>query len=121
MVTEFNGSKLLNGEGLNGTGDRDIQVGVRNNQFEDRIQYNAGMINSTLASLFGGETATQEQVDAQWALRQKLAHIDAQTKANDRERVELRKAAQAEYVESLQNSPKICHLNLVFKVKNCLN
>ena len=104
QVTEYNGSKLLNGEGLEGTGDAyDIQVGYRNNQFEDRIQYNAGMINSTLSSLFGGETAREEQVTAQLALRQKLNDIDAQTYGHDRERVELRKAAQAEYVESLEN------------------
>ncbi len=42
-VTEFNGKKLLNG-----TGDKyDIQIGINNNEFEDRIAYNAALINST--------------------------------------------------------------------------
>jgi flagellin len=41
------------------------------------------------------------------ALRQKLNDIDAQTYGHDRERVELRKAAQAEYVESLESGPNM--------------
>ncbi len=46
-VTEFNGKKLLNGEG-----DKyDFQIGVNNDDFQDRISYNAGMINSTMGGL----------------------------------------------------------------------
>ena len=46
-VTEFNGKKLLNGEG-----DKyDFQIGVNNDDFEDRISYDAGTINSTMGSL----------------------------------------------------------------------
>jgi flagellin len=104
QVTEYNGSKLLNGEGLDASGDEyDIQVGVNNNQFEDRLTYDAAMINSTLSSLFGGETHRENQVDEQIALRRKLNAIDAETYGHDRERVALREEAQKEYVDSLED------------------
>mgnify|MGYP001171679339 CR=1 FL=1 len=104
QVTEYNGSKLLNGEGLGGNGqDYDIQVGVHNKQFEDRLTYKSEMINSTLASLFGGETQRDQQVEAQLALRNKLNAIDAEVYGHDRERVQLREAAQKEYVDSLES------------------
>jgi flagellin len=47
QVTEFNGKKLLNGEGEM----YDFQVGVNNDAFNDRISYNAGMANSRLEAL----------------------------------------------------------------------
>ncbi len=47
QVTEFNGKKLLNGEG-----DKyDFQVGVNNDAFQDRISYDAGVVNSKVSSL----------------------------------------------------------------------
>lgn len=47
QVTEFNGKKLLNGEG-----DKyDFQIGINNDAFQDRISYDAGMINSGMANL----------------------------------------------------------------------
>lgn len=47
QVTEFNGKKLLNGEG-----DRfDFQVGANNDDFNDRISYDAGQVNSKMDSL----------------------------------------------------------------------
>jgi flagellin len=47
QVTEFNGKKLLNGEG-----DKyDFQVGVNNDAFQDRISYDAGHVNSKISSL----------------------------------------------------------------------
>lgn len=47
QVTEFNGKKLLNG-----TGDQyDFQIGINNNDFEDRIKYNAALLNSTSEGL----------------------------------------------------------------------
>ncbi len=47
QVTEFNGKKLLNGEG-----DKyDFQVGINNDAFQDRIQYDASMVNSRMDSL----------------------------------------------------------------------
>ena len=47
QVTEFNGKKLLNGEG----DSYDFQIGVNNVDTEDRIQYNAADTNATLSSL----------------------------------------------------------------------
>ena len=47
QTTEFNGKKLLNGEGEM----YDFQVGVNNDAFNDRISYNAGLANSRIESL----------------------------------------------------------------------
>ncbi|OYZ13481.1 MAG: flagellin [Bdellovibrio sp. 28-41-41] len=45
--TQYNGYDLLNGTG----GVIDIQVGVNNDPFKDRISFNAGAANSTLEAL----------------------------------------------------------------------
>ena len=47
QVTEFNGKKLLNGEG----DVYDFQIGVNNDDFQDRIKFNAQLTNSSLGSL----------------------------------------------------------------------
>jgi len=47
QVTEFNGKKLLNGSG----DQYDFQIGINNDEFQDRISYNAQLTNSTLESL----------------------------------------------------------------------
>lgn len=47
QVTEFNGKKLLNGEGES----YDFQIGVNNVDAEDRIKYNAADTDATLSSL----------------------------------------------------------------------
>jgi flagellin len=47
QVTEFNGKKLLNGEG----DEYDLQIGINNNDFQDRIKYDARVTNSSLDSL----------------------------------------------------------------------
>ncbi len=46
-VTEFNGRDLLNGTG----GIMDIQIGVYNDIFKDRISFNASAANSSLTAL----------------------------------------------------------------------
>lgn len=47
QVTEFNGKKLLNGDG-----DKfDFQVGANNDDFNDRISYDAGQVNSKMDNL----------------------------------------------------------------------
>lgn len=47
QVTEFNGKKLLNGEG-----DKyDFQIGANNDGFQDRISYDAKQVNSRMDSL----------------------------------------------------------------------
>jgi flagellin len=46
-VTEFNGKKLLNGEG-----DKyDFQIGANNDDFQDRISYDAKQVNSKMDNL----------------------------------------------------------------------
>jgi flagellin len=47
QVTEFNGKKLLSGEG----GTYDFQIGVNNDAFQDRIVYDSAMVNSRLDGL----------------------------------------------------------------------
>ncbi len=47
QVTEFNGKKLLNGEGSM----YDFQVGTNNDAFNDRISFDAAQVNSKLESL----------------------------------------------------------------------
>ena len=80
----------------------DIQIGVYNRQFEDRLTYKAGMIDSTLAKLFGGE----EMVKQQREMRKKLNNIDNEHFDHDKDRVAARKVLQKEYVESLITGKK---------------
>lgn len=46
-VTEFNGMSLLNGQGEK----LDFQIGINNNDFQDRISYDRAMTNSSLEGL----------------------------------------------------------------------
>jgi flagellin len=56
--TEFNGYNLLNGTG----GVIDIQVGVHNDSFQDRISFNASAANATVEALgLTGETVATKQ------------------------------------------------------------
>ncbi|MBF0298353.1 MAG: flagellin FliC [Oligoflexia bacterium] len=64
QVTEFNGKKLLNGTGMT----YDFQIGINNNQFEDRISYNAATTNSTLESLGVNELSVQTKEGSQTSL-----------------------------------------------------
>jgi len=60
-VTEFNGKKLLNGEG-----DKyDFQIGTKNDAFGDRISYNAASTNSTMGALAVGELTVGTKEGAQ--------------------------------------------------------
>ena len=68
QVTEFNGKKLLNGEG-----DKyDFQIGANNDDFQDRISFDAKQVNSGLGSLGVAEldVATKE------GSQQSLASLD---------------------------------------------
>jgi flagellin len=47
QVTEYNGIKLLNGEGEK----LDFQIGTKNNESNDRISYDVGQINSRISNL----------------------------------------------------------------------
>lgn len=63
--SEFNGRKLLDGT----SGLVEIQVGTKNNPFNDRIKYDGTALNSTLASLgLDGDTVTTKE-GAQLALQ----------------------------------------------------
>ncbi|UYL10196.1 flagellin [Bdellovibrio sp. SKB1291214] len=67
-ATKFNGYELLNGTG----GMIDIQVGVNNDPFQDRISFNAGAANSSLEAL--GLTA--ESVSSKEGAQTSLSLID---------------------------------------------
>jgi len=67
-VTSYNGTKLLNG-----TGDKlDFQIGIYNDEFQDRISYDAGAANATTDALgIGGEGVAGKE-----AAQSSLATID---------------------------------------------
>lgn len=67
-ATEFNGYELLNGTG----GMIDIQVGVNNDAFRDRISFNSGAANASVAAL--GLTA--EGVGTKEGAQNSLSTID---------------------------------------------
>lgn len=62
--TEFNGTKLLNGNG----GKLDFQVGTKNNEFNDRISYEPAITNVTLDSLGLASINLAEKGSAQTGL-----------------------------------------------------
>ncbi len=69
QVTEFNGKKLLNGEG-----DKyDFQIGANNDDFQDRISFDAKQVNSGLSSLGVAEL----DVSTKEASQQSLASLDS--------------------------------------------
>ena len=63
-TTEFNGISLLNGDG----GKLDFQIGAGNDDFNDRIQYDASKINAGLDSLGLGSEGVSSKGDAQASL-----------------------------------------------------
>ncbi len=62
--TEYNGTKLLNGDG----DQLDFQIGIRNDEFLDRISYNPGETNVTADSLGIGDIELTEKGGAQDSL-----------------------------------------------------
>lgn len=69
QTTEFNGKKLLNGEGEM----YDFQVGVNNDAFNDRISYNAGLANSRIENLGVSEL----DVGTKQGSQESLSSLDA--------------------------------------------
>lgn len=59
--TEFNGTKLLNGEG----DDLDFQIGINNDEFQDRIQYQTGATNVSASALGVDGSSVASKEDAQ--------------------------------------------------------
>lgn len=62
--TEYNGTKLLNGEGQK----LDFQIGIRNDAFLDRISYDPSTTNVTLKELGLDDVAVNSKEDAQASL-----------------------------------------------------
>ena len=74
-VTKFNGRDLLNGTG----GVVDIQVGINNDPFQDRISFNASAANASIESLGIAPLSLATKEDAQ----NSLVSVDsAQTSVN---------------------------------------
>ncbi|MFN8370869.1 MAG: flagellin [Bacteriovoracaceae bacterium] len=92
--TSFNGKKLLNGEGT----AYDFQVGIHNNNFEDRITYNAAMTNSSVDALGMAE----ESVATKEAAQASLAKTDLALSKISGQRAELG-AIQNRLVSTSQN------------------
>ncbi|MDA8793953.1 flagellin [Bacteriovoracaceae bacterium] len=63
-VTEFNGTKLLDGNGE----VLDFQIGTKNDDFQDRIQYDVGMISTGLEALGIEDQAITGKENAQNSL-----------------------------------------------------
>ncbi len=80
-VTQYNGVQLLNGEGP----ALDFQVGIKNDDFQDRITYNTGAISSGLGSLEIDDIDVTSKEGAQ----ESLAKIDAAVEKVSGQRAEL--------------------------------
>jgi len=65
QVTEFNGAKLLSGQGEK----LDFQIGVNNDDFQDRISYDVQMTNASIDSLGVSELSVASKEGAQTALK----------------------------------------------------
>jgi flagellin len=71
QVTEFNGKKLLNGT----AGKVDFQIGIQNDDFQDRISFDAEVTNAGLDSL----DISSIDVSTKQGAQEALANIDAAT------------------------------------------
>ncbi len=93
-VTEFNGKKLLNGEG-----DKyDFQIGIKNDAFGDRISYNAANTNSSIGALGVSELTVASKEGAQT----NLAALDAAIEKISGQRADLG-AVQNRLTSTIQN------------------
>jgi len=77
QVTEFNGKKLLDGSGEK----YDFQVGINNNDFQDRIKYDAQKQNSSVMALGLDEIAVSTKEGSQASLAKidnAIQHVSGQ-------------------------------------------
>ena len=81
QVTEFNGKKLLNGQG----DSYDFQIGINNDDFQDRIKYDAKRSNASLDGLQIAELSVQSKESSQAS----LAKIDTAIQNVSGQRAEL--------------------------------
>jgi flagellin len=101
-VTEFNGRKLLDG-----SGDKyDFQIGMNNNDFQDRISYNAELTNATTDALSISSLAVGSKGDAQ----ESLAVVDDALQKLSENRSEL--GALQNRLQSTSNNLEIMNENL---------
>lgn len=101
QVTEFNGKKLLNGEG----GQFEFQIGANNDAFQDRIGYDAGMANSRMDALGVSELDVSSKSGSQ----ESLSAVDAAI-----EKV----SGQRAYLGAIQNRLVSTSNNLQVNVEN---
>ncbi len=101
-VTEFNGKKLLTG-----TGDKfDIQIGINNDDFQDRIQFDTNVLNSSLENLGVADLEVGSKEGAQSA----LANLDSAIESIAGQRAEL--GAKQNRLNSTINNLQISSENL---------
>ncbi len=94
QVTEFNGKKLLNGEG----DTYDFQIGINNDDFQDRIKFDTQMLNSGIDNLGVAELSVSSKEDSQSA----LASLDTAIQNVSGQRAELG-AKQNRLTSTVQN------------------
>ena len=81
QVTEFNGKKLLNGGG----DTYDFQIGINNDDFQDRIKFNTENLNASISNLGVDSLGVGSKEDAQGS----LASIDMAIQKVSGQRAEL--------------------------------
>jgi flagellin len=94
QVTEFNGKKLLDGSGQK----YDFQIGINNNEFQDRISFDAQAVNSSLVNLGVNELSVANKESAQLS----LANLDEAIQNISGQRAELG-AKQNRLTSTIQN------------------
>lgn len=94
QVTEFNGKKLLDGSG----DSYDFQIGINNDDFQDRIKYDAQLTNSSIDSLGIDGLTVSNKEDSQAS----LAAIDEAIQNVSGQRAELG-AVQNRLSSTVQN------------------
>ena len=73
QVTEFNGTKLLDGQG----GKLDFQIGVNNDEFQDRISYDTAEQNASISNLGIDDISVATKDGAQSSLASLDSAIEA--------------------------------------------
>jgi flagellin len=94
QVTEFNGKKLLDGSGQK----YDFQIGINNNEFQDRISFDAQAVNSSLMNLGVQELSVSNKESAQMS----LSNLDEAIQNISGQRAELG-AKQNRLTSTIQN------------------
>lgn len=102
QVTEFNGTKLLSGQG----GILDFQIGINNDAFQDRITYDTSRQNAKLEALGLSDITVANKEGAQTA----LATIDNAIEAVSGQRASL--GAIQNRLQSTSNNLEITNENL---------